>query len=283
MCISQNRLWPKICTATVAALTSTIGIAVMPSDAATHVSELAPGLFQEFTAENGRTLEYHFFDNGDRGTLFYFDGDGTTNYHYPLVPSNVVHEPGVGNGHVQRMNEEAASHGMDLVFIEHPNGKNGGRSWWAGMTDDVVDEYAAAVQELVIATNSKAVQLAGYSGGSEFLVRHLLLRGNDWLPHKSAAAMTGGGGLAGYPLEAPTSRMKHMPYRWLVGEQDIEGAAKPETWSALRVSRQAKERFSELGYLGSEVVVIPNTNHINYNFRGLIDTELDRLIKSDKD
>lgn len=245
-------------------------------------SDLSPGLFLEYTASNGRVLEYHHFDNGDAGTLFYFDGDGTTNYHYPEVPADVHHKPGVGNGHVQRMNEQAAAHGMDLIFIEHPDGKNGGRSWWAGMTDAVVDEYAVAVQELILDSRSNAVQLVGYSGGSEFLVRHLLLNGNGWLPKKSAAAMIGGGGLADYPLQPPTPRMNNMPYRWLVGEHDVEGAAKPESWSALRVSMKAQAAFEARGYHKAEVVVIPETNHINYKFKDLVDTELDLLAGKDK-
>lgn len=270
--------------AIVTALLTAVGMVSWAS--ASHAappsrSELPGGLFQEFTGSNGRVLEYHRFDNGGRGTLFYFDGDGTTNYHYPTVPSDVHHKAGVGNGHVQRMNEVAKNHGMDLVFIEHPNGKNGGRSWWAGMTDEVVDEYAAAVQELIVATNSRAVQLVGYSGGSEFLVRHLLLRGNDWLPKKSAATMIGGGGLAGYPLEAPNPRMKAMPYRWVVGEQDVEGAAKPASWSALRVSKAAVAAFEEKGYEAAELVVIPNTNHINYKFNNIVDSELDALVGED--
>ncbi len=251
------------------------------ASARTSSQDLEAGLYQEFVGSNGRVLEFHYFDNGNRGTLFYFDGDGTTNFHYPTVAADVHHEPGVGNGHVQRMNEVAKNHGMDLVFIEHPDGKNGGRSWWAGMTDEVVNEYALAVQELIVATDSKAVQLVGYSGGSEFLVRHLLLNGNDWLPKRSAATMIGGGGLAGYPLVDPSPRMQDMPYRWVVGEQDVEGAAKPETWSALRVSKGAVEVFEEKGYRAAELVVIPNTNHINYNFKGIVDGELDSLVGDD--
>lgn len=252
------------------------GAAACPSS-----PELEAGLYQEYVGSNDRVLEYHYFDNGHQGTLFYFDGDGTTNFHHPTVGADVHHEPGVGNGHVQRMNEVAKNHGMDLVFIEHPDGKNGGRSWWAGMTDEVVDEYALAVRELIVATDSKAVQLVGYSGGSEFLVRHLLLNGNDWLPKNSAATMIGGGGLAGYSLVKPSPRMKDMPYRWVVGEKDIEGAAKPETWSALRVSKDAAAAFEDKGYREAELVVIPNTNHINYKFKDVVDAELDELVGDD--
>ena len=116
----------------------------------------------------------------------------------------MVHEPGVGNGHVQRMNQEAAARGMDLVFLEHPHGEDvesgdvrtTGTSWWNYMEDEEVDAFADVVQEIITASNSARVQTVGYWGGSEFLVRHLLLNGDGWLPETSAAAMIGGGGLA---------------------------------------------------------------------------------------
>ena len=101
------------------------------------------------------------FENGDNGTLFYFDGDGTTNFHYPEVAADVVHEPGVGNGRVQRMNQEAADEGMDLVFLEHPDGHLGNSSWWTGAD---ITAYTPAMQELITATATRTCSLPATPG-----------------------------------------------------------------------------------------------------------------------
>lgn len=252
-------------------------------------TELTPDVFQEFTGTNGKMLQYHYFDNGDNGTLFYFDGDETTNFHYPLVDASVVHEPGVGNGHVQRMNLEAAERGMDLVFLEHPHGEDvepgetrtTGTSWWNYMTDEEVNAFADVVQEIIDASDAERVQMVGYSGGSEFLVRHLLLDGNGWLPQQSAAAMIGGGGLAGYPLQAPAEGMEQMSYMWLVGELDGPDVENTAVWSALRVSRNAVASFQGLGYAGADIIEIPETDHYNYDFAGLVGDRLDALVAAD--
>ena len=54
-------------------------------------SELNADVFQEFVGTNGKMLQYHYFENGDNGTLFYFDQvTRTTNFHSPLV------DPGSG-------------------------------------------------------------------------------------------------------------------------------------------------------------------------------------------
>lgn len=253
------------------------------------VSTLEPGLFHEFVGENGRMLQYHFFDNGDNGTLFYFDGDQTTNFHYPLVDASVVHEPGVGNGHVQRMNEEAAAHGMDLVFLEHPHGEDvplggpvrvTGTSWWNYMDDSTggeVDEYAAVVREIIGASGAQNVQLVGYSGGAEFLARHLLVVGNDWLPWNSAATFIGGGGaITGEYTPAPPAPGKEdMPYVYTVGLLD---GTDPNAWSALHASRNAVTQWNALGYSGAVLDEVPGVNHYNYDFRGIVRSDLDALL-----
>lgn len=260
-----------------------------------YTSSLTEGTFNEFTGSNGRMLQYHYFENGDNGTLFYFDGDQTTNYHYPNVDASVVHQPGVGNGHVQRMNAEAAARGMDLVFLEHPHGEDvplggpvrvTGTSWWDYMDDSVggeVDEYAATVREIVAASGAENVQLVGYSGGSEFLARHLLRDGNAWLPTNSAAAMIGGGGLAGYPLQPPAAGKEDMSYAWLVGTLDGPNVEDTSIWSALRVSRNTVTDFQNKGYTGATIKEFEGNNHTDYNFRAMVAERLDLLLENSGD
>lgn len=248
------------------------------------------GPLHEFVGSNDRMLQYHFFDNGDNGTLFYFDGDQTTNFHYPLVDASVVHVPGVGNGHVQRMNEEAAAHGMDLVFLEHPHGEDvplggpvrvTGTSWWNYMDDapgGEVDEYAQVVREIIAASGAQNVQLVGYSGGAEFLARHLLVIGNDWLPQNSAATFIGGGGaITGpYTPDPPAPGKEDMPYVYTVGLLD---GTDPNAWSALRASRNAVAQWQSLGYTGAVLGEVPGVNHYTYDFRGIVRDDLDALLE----
>lgn len=274
--------WRRWCAAAaVVAAIVVVGVIMLTHSDPADSPKPAPNLFAEFTASNGRTLEYHHFDNGDRGTLFYFDGDGATSFHYPDIDAELVSDSPDRDGYVQRLNTAAAAHGMDFVFVEHPDGMHGGESWWADMTDETINEYAVAVQELITACEHRAVQLVGYSGGSEFIVRHLLVNGNEWLPTNSAAAMIGGGGLDGYHLEAPAPERTDMPYRWFVGEHDVEGATEPENWSALQASRDAQSHFAALGYEAAEIIVIADTNHLDYDFEAIIDGELDQLAGQD--
>lgn len=247
-------------------------------EAEATVSGLPAGTYQTFTGSNGTVLDYHFFDNaGDNGTIYYFDGDGTTNFDWPTTdPSNVWYDGIPGNGHVQRINSEAAARGMDLVFLDHPENSTGGRSWWNGVDADAA---AVAVRELVQVSDAEQVLLAGYSGGSEFFARHLLLNGTDWLPTNSTAVFIGGGGLAGLTPAQPTKRMADMPLVWEVGENDVEGAALPVTWSALRVSRDAEAGYRQQGYQQTGLNVIPDTNHVQYNYKGIVGKHADELLQ----
>ena len=276
---SRRRRPAKAATAAFLAGAITLGGIAAPAiaDDAAPASDLTAGVFQEFTSDAGLTLEYHYFENGDNGTLFYFDGDGTTNFHYPEVAADVVHEPGVGNGHVQRMNQEAAERGMDLVFLEHPDGHLGNSSWWTGAD---IAAYTPAVQELITATGDPNVQLAGYSGGAEFIVLWLLIDGTDWLPVNSRAAMIGGGGSYGYPILTPSADRSHMGITWYVGEHDRAGATEPPEWSAWDAAHDGEVELSAAGYTNTSFVELPDTTHLNYDFRALVGGELDALLES---
>lgn len=294
LCAGGLLAGPGIATTAVANETAVLPVSFTGSVPTQPASTLDEGTFHEYTGENGRMLQYHYFDNGDNGTLFYFDGDGTTNFHYPLIASDIVHEPGVGNGHVQRMNEEAAARGMDLVFLEHPHGEDvpldgpkrvTGTSWWNYMDDSPggeVDEYAEVIREMIAASGAQNVQLVGYSGGAEFMARHLLVNGNKWLPQNTAATFIGGGGAITGPYEPapPTEGKEDMSYVYVVGE--LEGVVEGE-WSALEASRKAVAQWQSLGYTGTEIIELPDTNHYNYNYRGIVGERLDLLMANASD
>lgn len=274
--------------AAVLGLTTLLAISAGPAHAAGSItvesiaavevteSDLDAGTFQVYEGTNGSVVDYHFFDNpGDTGTVFYFDGDGTVNFDWPLADSSNTWVDDVpGNGHVQRINEEAAARGMDLVFLDHPENRTGGRSWWNGVDGDAA---AITVRELINASSAENVLLAGYSGGSEFFARHLLIDGTDWMPTNSAAVFMGGGGLAEFELTPATERMAQMSLVWAVGENDDLDAA-VLGWSALKVSLEARDIFEQHGYQNAEIDILPGVNHYNYDFRGIVGEHADELL-----
>lgn len=241
-----------------------------------HTS-LKPGTFRAFTGANGMTLEYHLFDNGGNGTLFYFDGDETQDFHEPLIDATVRYEPGKGNGHAQRLNAVAAQHGVDLVFIEHPGGADGNESWWEGA--DFV-QAAQVVRELVDASGAENALFLGYSGGSEFLISYLMIGGNAWAPENTALAMVGGGGILNARPVAPAEGRAGMRFTWIVGEHDVVGATTPVDWSAFDASTEAQAVFAALGYTAATVQVVPCTAHLDYDFTHIVDEQLELLLTS---
>lgn len=294
LCVGALLVAPGIASTAVAAEMEQPPVSFTGSGPSQPESTLEEGTFNEYIGENGRMLQYHYFENGDNGTVFYFDGDQTTNFHYPHVDSSVVHEPGVGNGHVQRINEEAAARGMDLIFLEHPHGEDvplggpkrvTGTSWWDYMDDSPggeVDEYAEVVREIISASGAQNVQLVGYSGGAEFMARHLLVNGNDWLPLNTAATFIGGGGSITGPYEPakPAAGRENMSYVYVVGLLD---GTDPNKWSALEASRKAVAQWQSLGYSGAEIIELPDTTHYNYNYRGIVAERLDLLLANASD
>lgn len=237
---------------------------------------LKPGTFRAFTGSNGMTLEYHLFDNGGQGTLFYFDGDETQNFHHPLVEASVRYEPGRGNGHAQRLNAAAAQHDVDLVFIEHPGGADGNESWWEGA--DFV-QAAQVVRELVDASGADNALFLGYSGGSEFLISYLMIGGNAWAPANTALAMVGGGGILDARPVAPAVGREGMRFTWIVGEHDVVGATFPVDWSAFDASTEAQAAFAALGYTAAHVQVVPDTAHLDYDFTQIVSEQLELLLR----
>lgn len=172
-----------------AATTQTTASAAAAIPAASSVEQSSSpahvGLYRKHTAANGTELRYHSFDGGDKGLVVYFDGDGTDGFDTPRTGSS---ESNGAHGHVQRIRKAAAAEGFDLIFIDHPGG---GESWWNGVDTQSV---SSAVRDLVTASGASRVEFVGYSGGAEFLARHLLADDASWWPEHVGATMIGGGG-----------------------------------------------------------------------------------------
>lgn len=218
------------------------------------------GLFRTHTAANGTELRYHSFDGGDKGLVVYFDGDGTDGFDTPLTSAS---ESNGVRGHVQRIRWAAAAEGFDLIFIDHPGG---GESWWNGVDTDSV---SSAVEDLVTATGATRVEFIGYSGGAEFLARHLLAGDASWWPEHVGATMIGGGGASGRTPETPTKAHADANLIWVTGESDSFGATPFTRWSALISSRATAAAYSEAGFTRARVHVVPNTGHLDYDFAGI--------------
>lgn len=239
-------------------------------------SDLEEGTFQTFEASNGYELKYHFFNNGGNGTLFYFDGDGTTNFDRPLVPGSSYWGDPEGNGGAQRLNSAAAARGFDFVFIDHPDDRGTGNSaWWYGANINAAD---VAVKEMVAATNDETVELAGYSGGAEFIVMWGVADDNSWVPSNLGITAIGGGGAPSYGVADVALGFEDMSIRWVVGENDRAGATNPPTWSAYDSAERAYNLFGAAGYTNRAFDVIPDMDHVNYAFHDIVGESMDNRL-----
>lgn len=236
---------------------------VFPADATSSERVASPasvGLFRTHAAANGTELRHHSFDGGDRGLVVYFDGDGTDGFDTPRVGSE---ESNGADSQVQRIRKAAAAEGFDLIFIDHPGG---GESWWNGVATEAV---ASAVEDLVTATGATRVEFVGYSGGAEFLARHLLAGDASWWPEHVGATMIGGGGASGHTPETPTKAHADANLVWVTGESDSFGTTPFTRWSALNSSHATAAAYSEAGFTWARVDLVPNTAHLDYDFAGI--------------
>lgn len=217
------------------------------------------GTDRTFRADNGIALDYHYYAEGvdwDRpaGAVFYFDGDGTTRTEQP------------GGRFATRLAEAAAETNRALVFVEAPHGS---RSWRAGDTEAT----AAAVRQFattnIIPTTDAGVLMAGYSGGAEFLSRHLLREGMDWLPAGSGAAFIGGGGTYGRPITEATAATDDHELTWIVGDRDGAYATDSGPWSARAAAAQAQAEYREAGYEQAQRITTAGA-HTDYDIPAVV-------------
>ena len=249
----------------------TIGLVAAPGGGpVAHAAEGTPsgvqeGLNETFAASNGEVLELHKFEGGDKGTMFFFDGDGTTNFDRTSASTSGANS---GMGYVQGIRDEAAAQGFDLIFVDHPQN---GSSWWNGVD---ADASAVAVKELVNSVGSERTSLVGYSGGAEFIARHLLINGSDWVPGDTRATMIGGGGVAARNVQSTAGQENPVSMSWVTGENDSYGSTSFANWSPLNAASEAKDLYNAAGYQSVEQRIVPNADHNDYNFAGIVADEL---------
>lgn len=217
------------------------------------------GTDRVFRADNGIALSYSYYADGvdwDRpaGAVFYFDGDGTTRTEQPDGPFAI------------RMAEAAAATNRAFVFVEAPNGS---RSWRAGDTAATAEAVRQFATTNITPTTDAGVLMAGYSGGAEFLSRHLLREGLDWLPAGSGAAFIGGGGTYGQPIAEATPATYDHELTWIVGEQDGAWATDSGSWSAREAAAQAQAEYREAGYDRVQRITTAGA-HTDYDIPALI-------------
>ena len=127
------------------------------------------------------------------------------------------------------------------------------------------------VQQVSRGTGSSSVLLTGYSGGAEFLSRHLARTGTGWMPPGSGMVFVSGGGIYGEQVTSPATDSGPR-LTWIVGDRDGSGATQPSDWSALEASAAGFEAYRATGYAAATRVVVPG-DHIGYDLASIVTTQ----------
>lgn len=211
-----------------------------------------------FTASNGVTINYVKGSEGDNGAYVFFGGDGTVAQMKPGSPFTTT------------MSSVTERHGVSGYFLLPPNRDH---SWWQGKSFDTLETWCVAVREFINSLETDTVEVMGYSGGAEFIGRHLLRTNTGWTPENFSASMVGGGGTSGNPVTPPAAGKESTPLLWIVGERDTYSFLYP-TWSALESSKKSRTAYENAGFTESRIRVLPNTDHYQYDFPELVDDRL---------
>ncbi|MFF0945958.1 LGFP repeat-containing protein [Kocuria sp. CPCC 205300] len=212
--------------------------------------------------------QYHLFDNGiDRskavGVVFYFDGDGQ---YYAQRPTSAV---------IKNMAARAAAKNMILVVPVTPTAD---RTWYSRA--DANGEWFRSLASKVIAEqriDNTRIQLAGYSGGAEFIALEVLSDRAGWI-RGGGSTMIGGGGVYNGRLQStPDAALKATDPTWYVGSNDSFGATQPSNWSALDSAGKGAAAYRTAGFTKADRVVMPGLHHTNYDLADIVGDDIDRL------
>ena len=88
-------------------------------------------------------------------------------------------------------------------------------------------------------------------------------------------------GASGRAPESPNKTHDDANLVWVTGESDYFGATPCTTWSALDSSHATAAAYADAGFTRARVDVVPNTGHIDYDFAGIIRTQVRDLAKRD--
>lgn len=266
-----RRRWWFLRPAAGAVLAGGLLLAAAPAQAVTTSStgwHPVSGADRVFRADNGISLTYHYYAEGvdwDRpaGAVLFFDGDGTVRAEQPT------------GRFATRMARAAADTNRAFVFVEAPHGT---RSWRAGNTGAVAEAVRQFATTNITPTTDAGVLVAGYSGGAEFLSRHLLRGGAHWLPDGSGAAFIGGGGTYGQPVGKATPATEDLALTWVVGDRDGAYATDAGSWSARAAAAQAEAAYQDAGYERARRITTAGA-HADYDIPALV---ADRLAALDR-
>lgn len=222
--------------------------------------------FYPFKASNGAASWYHVFDYGNRGYMYFFDGD------YWNLENTSVNYP--NSGLVADLRKVAAANGLVLVVVNTPDkdGTGDGFTWWENLRRNGIyaREVAARVRSVRPGVDASNVWLVGYSGGAEFITYELAARGFPGMT-RGGAVIVGGGGANRSTVTAPPRR--EISLTWYVGERDVPGATNPPQWSALEAARQGRRVYANLGHQ-ARIVELPGLDHDHYEIARYVEDAL---------
>ena len=216
----------------------------------------------------GLSSQYHLFDNGiDRskavGVVFYFDGDGQ---YYAQRPTSAV---------IKNMAARAAAKNMILVVPVTPTAD---RTWYSRA--DANGDWFRSLASKVIAEqriDSTRIQLAGYSGGAEFIALEVLSDRAGWIRGGGSTLIGGGGVYNGRLQSTPDAALKATDPTWYVGSNDSYGATQPSNWSALESAGEGAAAYRAAGFTKADRVVMPGLHHTNYDLADIVGDDVDRI------
>ena len=241
----------KRLTAVISATALTLSALVAPTAAANDI--------QYYTARNGVTIPVFKTADGNEGTLVFLNGDGTRRYTTP-------------DGHfIQKITEEVKNENVDSLFLLPPNNQD---SWWR--TRDV-DSWCDAVREYLNTLQTPAIEVAGYSGGAEFIGRHLMLDDTTWVPDNTSFTMIGGGSIGGYSVNPPAPGKEGTKLDWVVGHNDTWLREQP-TFSARHAAERSETEYKRTGFDNTTLELVSG-DHYNYDFPQILGSSV-REMKS---
>nr|VDG64106.1 Uncharacterised protein [Streptococcus thermophilus] len=232
----------KRLTAVITATALTLSAAIAPTAAAHDI--------KFYTARNGVTIPVFKATHGTQGTLVFLNGDGTRRNTTP------------DSRFVQNIKNEVRGENVNSLFLLPPENQD---SWWRTRN---VDSWCDAVREYLNTLDTPALEVAGYSGGAEFIGRHLMLDDTTWVPHNTSFTMIGGGSIGGYAVNPPAPGKEETKLDWVVGQNDTWLWDQP-TFSARHAAERSESAYKRKGFENTTLEIVKG-DHYTYDFADIV-------------
>lgn len=203
-----------------------------------------------FTAKNGVTFPVIKTASGSEGTLVFLNGDGTRRYTSP------------DSDFVKKITKEVAGENVDCLFLLPPNNED---SWWGSYA---VHAWSDAMREYLNSLETPAIEITGYSGGAEFIGRHLTLKETDWIPANTSFTMIGGGSIGGFTVNPPAPGKEGTKLDWVVGQNDTWLRDQP-SFNARSAAQYSESEYRGKGFRNTKLELVP-ADHYNYDFAQIV-------------